>query len=1064
MPFIFTVSRRRVAGCFLACLLVTGAAFGQTKQQGQASGSAQDQSKNAEGDTPDSSTSESAPAAPAKPSIKLNLSEDEKSLAELELLLDEKLPSATEPDALFGFPLSEEEKVQEARVQLEAKLNAHVQSLKTGEVSDKKEQEVPAKASTPADTAEPPEGEPPEKDTSTLPTDPKSRAISLRLRFLSLSEDDRLRILAEHAQRKAAAAPVLESERAEQRAVSAEKARQEALEAARLAHTEAERLVAEETARLLQIKRKQAEFDARLARRKADLLTLEERYLSLQRRARDALDAPEDERVISLHEECEALARETQEAFALAVSHGPLIAPEAGENRLVDASLSVDVSGLEKLRTELAADKKRLDEMAVDIRWQRRDQLYFALRGTNEIRLELFSILPADRKSSQLGLSGSGIAQAAFELKQVSLVIRYHAQVTSHWIEKVRRGHRADGAQTIMTGAVFAQLLVLLWLYFFARRRLPLLLAAAKKKDAESDEDPNRLPMRALTLLHDIHGPLLFLGLLWVVHERLPVVVQTQFEISLFYRAAIWLTSANLLIQLINSLSGRQGRAVHLSAARIRLRSLRLVGRTVAYIGLTLSLTSQLVGRGTIYHWVIQLTWLLVVPIILLLCHWWRPLVHAYIQEERRKSPFREWVLRHKTGIIGLVGAGLAGIDLGRVALVRALRGWADEFVVARRVGAYLFQRELDRRAVEEPLVELQPLPQELFERLSPELPSPHVSRPGRDEDCKPILSRIKSGRGGIFALVGERGAGKSSYARRFAEEHKTLIVAGCDTLVGLERSFQTALGQTSKATLEESIEHISASGEIEIVIIEGAHYLIRPLIGGIAAFDELISFLSPRAKKVAWVLTFEDAVWNFFSGARGVRPTFDEAIQLKSWSESDLRNLLETRSELAKIEPDFQLLISALPKDADEIDRLDALEKAKKSFYRLIWDYAAGNPGVALHMWRQSLAASKDGVIYVQLFQAPRAEELVDLPDGAAFVLRAVVQLGNASLEEISQLTRLNRRMILDTIRYAQAIRLLEPINHGYSVTWLWYRAVTRYLHRRHLLAIVNLNGAGAA
>lgn len=1026
----------------------------------------------------------------------------------LESLLKGTLSPTEDPDKLFGFSPTDEVAVAQALPELRTRLQTLVPAEPTDKTAllpnstDKSQpiatQKASAKDTKPDALVCPPCA--PEKPTpeqaKTSGSDASTEMVSsdnadedeiktkqlslpaqlltLKIRFLSLPSDERLRILADHSQRKNAAEPNSESQDAQARAQLAEEARQRALEAARLARTEAERLVAEEMAHLLQIKKKQAEFDAILAGRKADLLSLEERYLSLQRRARATLASPEELTLSALHDECDALAKETQHSFSGAVRHPPMRAPRAGANRLVDVGLSIDLTQLEKLRSSLQHDAEQLDEHASDVRWQRRDQLYYTLRGANELRLELFEALPPTRRATELGLSGSSISHAIFEARQVMLILRYHAQLSVHWIEKLRSGDggikKVDGTvgtSALTTGAFFAQLFLLFWLFIWARRRLPIVIRAAKirashDRDHEAS-DPPELSVRTLSVLTDIHRPVLFLFFLWVVRQRLPQAAQNQFEISLFYHAALWLTSANLIIQLINALSGNHTGASDESLATIRLRSLRLVGRTAAYIGLILNLTSQLVGQGTIYHWVIQITWLLVVPAILLLCYWWRPLVHTYIEAERRKSAFREAVLRHKTGIVGLLGAGLAGLDLVRVATVRALRLWADEFVLTRRVTAYLFQRELDRRAEKAPALKLQPLPSALFAALSPEVASPDFTKTSRDADCKAILAQTEHGKGGIYAIIGERGSGKSTHARRLAAERRALFIPGQETLTELEESFQKATGLVDHS-IQAIIETLDATADYDLIVIEGAHRLIRPWIGGIADFDQLIGMIAPHTHKLGWIMTFEDSVWNFFDGARGSRPTFDEAVYIKGWSESDIKRLLETRSKLAGIAPNFELLVSALPKDADHIDLLEATEKAKKSFYRLLWDYAAGNPGVALHMWRQSLAVSEAGDVYVQLFQAPRAEDLEDLPDSAAFVLRAIVQLGDATLEEIVQLTRLNTRVIEDTIRYGQKVGMLEPAQQGYCITWAWYRAVTRYLHRRHLLSILNLKRVGAA
>ena len=1039
-------------------------------------------------DTPTPPNTESTKST--NPTLANAASDLTKQIRAIESLLKGTLSPAEDPKKLFGFSPTDEVAVAQALPELKAKLQTLVPapalagpSVKPGDTERAQAHCPPCESSnsnvsperspSSKDSQDQPQVSNTKSETKTPALSPSAQLLTLKIQFLSLPSEERLRILADYEQRKTAAEPNSESQEAQVRAELAEEARQRALEAARLAHTEAERLVAEETAHLLQIKKKQAEFVATLAGRKADLLSLEERYLSLQRRARVALASPDEQKLSELHQECDTLARETQKSFAAAVRHPPLRAPRVGANRLADSGISIDLFQLEKLRSSLEREADKLDEHAVEVRWQRRDQIFHTLRGANALRLQLFEALPPERRAFELGLSRSSIERAFFEMRQVVLILRYHAQLSAHWIENLRMGKGAvrkrDGTvatNALTNGAILVQVFLLCGLYLWMRRRLPIWIRAAKlraSRDLNRESNQSELGIRTLSVLSEVHGPLLFLLLLWLVRQRLPQAAQDQFEISLFYHAALWLASANLIIQLINALSDNHSSTTDESSATIRLRSLRLVGRTAAYIGLILNITSQLVGRGTIYHWVIQITWLLVVPTILLLCYWWRPLVHKSIASERRKSVFREAVLRNKTGVFGLLGAGLAGLDLLRVATVRALRLWADEFVLTRRVTAYLFQRELDRRADEAPALELRPLPKSLFDALSPALPSPNITHTSRDDDCKSLLAQTESGKGGIYAIIGERGSGKSTHARRLTEERRALFVTGQETLAELETAFQISTNLPDQS-LKSIIEGLGASNEHDLIVIEGAHRLIRPLIGGIAEFDQLIAMNAPHTHRTGWILTFEDPVWNFFNGARGTRPTFDDAVYIKSWSESDIKRLLEMRSELAGIVPNFELLVSALPKDADKIDVLEATEKAKKSFYRLIWDYAAGNPGVALHMWRQSLAVSEAGDIYVQLFQAPRAEDLEDLPDSAAFVLRAIVQLGDATLDELIQLTRLNIRIIEDTIRYGQNVGILERAEQGYSISWAWYRAVTRYLHRRHLLSILNLKHVGVA
>ena len=153
------------------------------------------------------------------------------------------------------------------------------------------------------------------------------------------------------------------------------------------------------------------------------------------------------------------------------------------------------------------------------------------------------------------------------------------------------------------------------------------------------------------------------------------------------------------------------------------------------------------------------------------------------------------------------------------------------------------------------------------------------------------------------------------------------------------------------------------------------------------------------------------------------------------------------------RITPSFESLLADLPHDADDLDAIEALQRTQASFYRLVWDYALGNPGVALHFWRRSLAMDPEGRLCVRPFDAPTVEDLEALPDSTVFVLRAAVQLDSATPEQICQSTALPPAQVEDALRYGCLEGYYEQEGERYYITWDWYRAITRFLTRRRLL-----------
>jgi hypothetical protein len=223
--------------------------------------------------------------------------------------------------------------------------------------------------------------------------------------------------------------------------------------------------------------------------------------------------------------------------------------------------------------------------------------------------------------------------------------------------------------------------------------------------------------------------------------------------------------------------------------------------------------------------------------------------------------------------------------------------------------------------------------------------------------------------------------------------------------------------------------------------------------MGGLAAFDRVIELARQHSAHVSWVFAFDEVVWQFFERMRGSRPLFDAVLHVAPWNDAAIANLLSKRAAASGINPSFEHLISDLPPNADEIDHEEAVEQTRTGYYRLVWDYAGGNPGVALHAWRSSLGVNEAGGVTVKVFQAPTADALEDLPDTTVFVFRAVVQLERSSRQQICQATGISATEVDDALRFGIVRGYFEESENGFAVTWPWYRPITRFLTRRHLL-----------
>jgi hypothetical protein len=381
-----------------------------------------------------------------------------------------------------------------------------------------------------------------------------------------------------------------------------------------------------------------------------------------------------------------------------------------------------------------------------------------------------------------------------------------------------------------------------------------------------------------------------------------------------------------------------------------------------------------------------------------------------------------------------------------------------SRFDLTRRGLAYVFRRGLDRIAEQKANVQFGPLPAPVFAALGPEARSAEAVVPGvSSEEGSDLIERLGRKSGGVLAVVGERGGGKTTILERVREARAGAILVDCSHagLEGLRGDLATALGQPDGVTLERCAGMLDRDGQGDsVLLIDNAHLLIQPVLGGLAAFDRLIDVARQNSARCTWLFGVDGVIWRFFERARGARPLFDDVIKLGPWREEGIARLIASRCRQAAIAPNFDHLLEALPADADEIDRAEAVARTARGYYRLLWDYSDGNPAVALHMWRQSLGIGPDGEVWVRLFESPDGRELDPLPDPAVFVLRAVVQLESARAGEIEAATNLRSSQVEDALRYGLARGYFELDEGRYRITWSWFRPITRFLERRHLLA----------
>jgi tetratricopeptide (TPR) repeat protein len=1003
----------------------------------------------------------------------------QRTAADVRALIAGTLDVDLEPSSLFTIPLDDEPAI---RVEVE-RLVAITQYRETPPVDAGAVKPLDALKTKALEALKlkAPDTAPADAGTARAELDPKLWSAQLdldtaRLKFLGLPKLQRDALLEQHAARqktKSASEPAQQLSEAERKGQLADQEREQALDAARRARTEAERMIAEERARLLEVKGRQADFEVELVKREKALADRHEQFLSLQRRVGDALDAavaqgPIQAATDPLYDEVRLSLRAARADLSNAASSlgSNSAVPQAGEDKLDVLPADVDRSVVNATRADVERIAATLAERETTFRADRAAKLYEQVLRLNQDRLSLLPQLTPSKRNAITGFGSGGLDQANAELRQVTVVLHYHFTLARRWLASLgTRGGR--GRSALSVGFVLLKVLVPVFAFIWWRRRASELLESLREslrgeeKGLSRSAPPSRAE-HALTFMTRIRAPLEWLLLLFAVLWFLPIETKGLLEVRLTSTIFTWTFGGALVVQTVDALAGQDSnkrmRKSRLLTAHIRLRSLQLVGRVVVVVGLILALSDRIVGKGTIYGWVLGLCWLAAIPIALLLLKWWRPVIFERITLKRRKNRVEQLVVDGAEGWKSYPAAALGGVILIGSRAVYLLRAWVGRFDVTRRLLAYLFRREISKKTETSAEETLGPLEAPSFEALGPEVASRDLVPSEADEQVDEIIRRIRRPGGGVFAVVGERGGGKTTVLQRISREAPGVHVLQCP--FGGMRAFAPALLEALSADEHAVLEDVAKELDLEDrdagILLDDAHRLIRPMMGGLAAFDRVLDLARSYSQNVSWVFAFDEVIWRFFERMRGARPTFDDVIRLQPWSEDAIVRLLTARSKTAGVTPSFKRLVGQLATDADDIDYEEAEERTAASYYRLLWDHANGNPGVALHSWRRSLGVDPEGAVTIRAFSPPGIDELEALPDTSVFVLRAVVQLERAQPDELCNATGIPATEVEDALRFGLGRGYFKKSDDGYRVTWQWFRTITRFLRRRHLLFAV--------
>ena len=724
----------------------------------------------------------------------------------------------------------------------------------------------------------------------------------------------------------------------------------------------------------------------------------------------------------------------------------------------IDAALQdaeEEASELFALAGELRDGQLALEQR---IRSQRNRELAEATAQVGTLRQQravaLTAVSPA-RRQRELGFGPAGVKNAGDEVRSATL----RGQAFGHSVPSLGRQLAQDFRRSPVPPLAAAVKLLLLFVAFaWWRRRAARVIDGAHERAAQQRPSTraSRLWSAITWYAARVRQPLEWMIVLWTATRMVESLDHVP-SLTLLRTAVLWFAGGALAIKAVDAVIARDDlrKDKPSPTAGLRTRTIASIGLWAVALGWIRATLAEVVGAGTLYRWVTLAGGVALIPVAFVIVRRWQPTILRRMNMERDHSRVAALVARHGQGMTGMASAAFGGVYLLARGMLRWLIVRLSGPDATRRLLAYLFRREAARQAGARPAAtNVAPI----ADGVRTKMRTPDVIHDPLPAAIERSLAQIQQTVDGphatISAVISERGGGKSFVLRRLQrafDERPTLFVqcpaGGFDSLL---RALGSAAG--SPSSTPASVAQALRQDKGLLIIVDDVQRLIKPALRGLRDLDRFTAFVREVGGSTAWVVGFGVAAWRYLRCARGDKLFFDRVVELPAWGEDDIAALIRARTEQAQLVPNYRQL--AMPPQYDD-ERLTEEERKQRGYFRILWEYARGNPAVACHFWGQSLFADDEGDTVVRMFEEPRATDLTNLALPIKFVLRSIVQLELASAGDIAECTQLPEADVAEALRFATAQSYVERHQDRYRLSWPWYRAVTNMLQRQHLLLL---------
>jgi predicted house-cleaning noncanonical NTP pyrophosphatase (MazG superfamily) len=330
----------------------------------------------------------------------------------------------------------------------------------------------------------------------------------------------------------------------------------------------------------------------------------------------------------------------------------------------------------------------------------------------------------------------------------------------------------------------------------------------------------------------------------------------------------------------------------------------------------------------------------------------------------------------------------------------------------------------------------------------------------------KKALTQWQESYPATFAIVGEKGSGKSTFLNRMVEAHlqeEKIIPVELKTSISTEKQLIDVLGTQLNypdvTSAEELVDAVNNQEKRQTVIMEGVQNAFVRTINGYEAIEKLCYIIAETKNKLFWAVSCSRYAWRFLDKVVQGSEYFSHIATTDSLDAQQIKSVIMNRHRSSGYSLVFEA--NANIQQARSYRKLqDQQEEAQQylmdRYFEELTKLAEGNASVAMIFWIRSIRDYDDTYFYIQPLEVTSVEMIEQLSTQVLFTLAAFVlhdTLIDEDLAKIMGITVQESRLLINRL---QSRGLLVQKDGTYTINHLMYRQIVWVLKDRNIIHLV--------